>query len=92
VRSRGRVPRFCSRTCRQRAYEQRKWQRPAPIDLLGRDLKSMAVQQLIREEVWKVLQELGLAPKAPVPVPPTVSKKSRPELRLVRPDEPSPQG
>ena len=90
MRSRGRVPRFCSRTCRQRAYEQRKWQRPTPVDLLGRDLKSMAVRQLIREEVWKVLRELGLAPKAPVE--PTVSKKSRPELRLIRPDEPSPAG
>jgi hypothetical protein len=62
------------------------------LTCLGRDLKSMAVRQLIREEVWKVLQELGLAPKAPVPVPPTVSKKSHPELRLVRPDGPSPAG
>ena len=90
INPRGRVPRFCSRSCRQRAYERRKWQKPTPVELLARAVDSMAVRQLVREEVRKVLQELGLAAKTPVP--PLVSKKSRPELRLIHPDEPSNPG
>jgi hypothetical protein len=31
IKGRGRVPKFCSPTCRQLTYEQRKWQRPTPV-------------------------------------------------------------
>jgi hypothetical protein len=38
IKPRGRVPEFCSQTCRQRAYEQRKWARPATVEMVARDL------------------------------------------------------
>jgi hypothetical protein len=43
-----RPPTFCSRSCRQRAYERRKWLRPHPVELLARDLDTAAVRDLIR--------------------------------------------
>jgi hypothetical protein len=56
VKGRGRVPRFCSPTCRQLAYEQRKWQRPAPVVLAAQDIATIHVRDFIRAEIWSLLQ------------------------------------
>ncbi len=79
---RGRVPRFCSRSCRQRAYEKRKWRRPTELELLARDIDSVRVRNAIRTEVWSVLKQAGLVDD---PTPPPAPKRIQrgPNLRLV---------
>jgi hypothetical protein len=79
---RGRVPKFCSRSCRQRAYEERKWRRPTEIELLARDIASVRVRDRIRTEVWSILKQAGLVVD---PTPPPAPKQMRrgPNLRLV---------
>src|SRR5215470_18734402 len=59
LNSRGRPARFCSRSCRQRAYEQRKLSRPHPIELLARDIATARVQAVIRQIVREILLEAG---------------------------------
>ena len=85
IKGRGRVPRFCSPTCRQLAYEQRKWQRPAPVESLARDLATVKVRDFIRAEIWSQLQAAGLiAPNQPPPLPPKARQKPT-HLRVVEP-------
>jgi hypothetical protein len=87
IKPRGRVAEFCSQTCRQRAYEQRKWARPAPVELLARDLATAKFREAVRAELWSLLRERGLVPAAE---PPPLPKKPRkPNLRLVKPEPPS---
>src|SRR5215813_6008171 len=69
-----RPPTFCSRSCRQRAYEQRKWSRPHPVELLARDIASVRVRDVIRQAL------LGAGINPP---PPPEPKRRRPPLRLV---------
>ena len=52
IHPRGRPPTFCSRSCRQRAYEQRKWSRPHPVELLARDIASVRVRDVIRHRKY----------------------------------------
>ena len=79
VNSRGRPPTLCSQSCRQRAYEQRKWSRPHPVEQLARDIDTARVRNVIREEVREALLAAGII------LPPPVSKSKRrgPPLRLV---------
>jgi hypothetical protein len=79
VNSRGRPPTFCSQSCRQRAYEQRRWSRPHPVELLARDLDTARVRNVIRQEVREALLAAGIIPPSPAPKP----KRRRPPLRLV---------
>src|SRR6516164_11078769 len=79
ISPRGRPPTFCGRSCRQRAYEQRKWSRPHPVELLARDIASVRVRDVIRQEVRQVLLEAGII----LPPPPPEPKRRRPPLRLV---------
>ena len=84
IKPRGRTPDFCSQTCRQRAYEQRKWARPAAVESLARDLATAKVREAIRAEVWSLLREIGLVAAAePTPAP---RKPRKPTLRLVKPE------
>ena len=62
ISPRGRPPTFCGRSCRQRAYEQRKWSRPHPVELLARDIASARVRDFIREQVRELLLEAGITP------------------------------
>ena len=80
IKTRGRVPRFCSATSRQLAYEQRKWQRPTPVELAAKFRASYEVRSTIRDELWSMLQAAGLiAPNQP---PPALPRKSRPRAHL----------
>jgi hypothetical protein len=85
IKSRGRVPKFCSPTCRQLAYERRKWQRPTPVELLAQDTATIKVRDFIRAEIWAVLQTANLVPPNQPP-PLTPPKRQRPtHLRVVKP-------
>jgi hypothetical protein len=69
------IPLYCSRTCRQKAYEKRKWRRPAIVDLMA----ASKAQDLIELVVVKHLQRLGLEPPSP-------PKRRRPNLRVIKPE------
>jgi hypothetical protein len=84
IESRGRVPEFCSQSCRQRAYEQRKWARPAAVELVARDLATAKVREAIRAEAWNLLRQIGVV-SAPQP-PPAPTRSPKPTLRLVKPE------
>jgi hypothetical protein len=72
---------FCSRSCRQRAYEQRKWSRPQPVELLARDIATVQVRAFIRQVVREFLLEAGI--DLPPPSSPPKSKRRASSLRLV---------
>jgi hypothetical protein len=84
VAPRGRLPVFCCQTCRQRAYERRKWSRPHAVEALAKDIATARVRGAIRQEIWMALRELGLTTE---PEPPPRSPGSRPALRLVKPPQ-----
>jgi hypothetical protein len=87
VAPRGRLPVFCCQTCRQRAYERRKWSRPHAVEALAKDIATVRVRAVIRQEIWAALRELGLVDAAE---PPPQSPSRRPALRLVKnPDHPA---
>src|SRR5262249_9229038 len=73
IHPRGRPPTFCSRSCRQRASE------PRPVELLARDIASVRVRDVIRQEIRQALLGAGIDPPPPPPEP----KRRRPPLRLV---------
>ena len=79
VNSRGRPPTFCSRSCRQRAYEHRKWSRPHPVELLARDIDTARVRDIIRQEVREALLAAGIILPRSAPK----SKRRGPPLRLI---------
>jgi hypothetical protein len=59
LKSRGRPSTSCARSCRQRAYELRKWSRPHPVELLIRDIDTARIRDCIRQQVREVLLETG---------------------------------
>ena len=79
INSRGRPLIFCSRSCCQRAYEQRKWSRPHPIELLARDIGTARVRDVIRQEVREALLAAGIILPPPAPKP----KRGGSPLRLI---------
>jgi len=85
INPRGRPPDFCSRSCRQRAYEQRKWSRPHPVELLARDIDSAKVRDVIQQAVRQALLAAGINPP---PTPPEPRRRRVPALHLVRPPSP----
>jgi hypothetical protein len=81
---RGRLPDYCSDSCRQRAYQKRKWRDETPVVLLAKDLAHIRVREWLRKEIWDLLVQAGLA--APhSPVPPVQPQRSRAKLTLVLP-------
>jgi hypothetical protein len=72
---------FCSHTCRQRAYEQVKWQRPGALVALEQDLATVRVRDAIRAEVRAVLAEMGITPPPP---PPAKPRRPSSHLRVVQ--------
>jgi hypothetical protein len=57
---RGRLPRFCSHTCRQRAYEKRKWGRPRAVEALAQDIAEGRLQGYVRSEIRRMLELAGV--------------------------------
>jgi len=79
--TRGRRPKYCSHSCRQRAYEARRAAQYIPSLLLARDIDGIQTKDGIRRAVVDVLRELGMLPEAP--------KSAKPQLSLVEStDEP----
>jgi hypothetical protein len=90
IKGRGRVPSFCSPTCRQLAYEQRRWQRPTPVELLAKDIGNIQVRDFIRAEIWSMLQEAGLVASDRRPPSPPPKRQRPAHLRVVQPPEHEP--
>jgi hypothetical protein len=88
---RGRLPNYCSASCRQRAYQKRKWRGEGPFAVLAEDLAHIRVREWLRKEIWSLLVQAGLA--APhSPVPPIAPRRSRAKLKLVPPAQPPGDG
>jgi hypothetical protein len=68
VEGRGRLPRFCSHSCRQRAYDQRKRRGSGSVAALFADLRDNQLKARLREFL---LAEYNLTPCAPLPEKPT---------------------
>jgi hypothetical protein len=79
---RGRPPRYCSASHRQRAYELRRARASIDIPslLLGRDIDDIRTRAGIERTVIDVLRKVGVLPSAPTPPK---------RLRIVRPDDES---
>ncbi len=78
---RGRRPKYCSHSCRQRAYEARRAAQYIPSLLLTRDIDDIRTRDGIRRAMIDLLCEYGILPEAP--------KRLKPPLRLVEStDEP----
>jgi ribosomal protein L34E len=75
---RGRPPRYCSASHRQRAYELRRAQAGINIPslLLGRDVDDMRTKAGIERAVVNALRKFGVLPPAPPPK----------QLRIVEPE------
>jgi hypothetical protein len=67
VRPKGRVPVFCGRNCRQRAYEHNHALRPTltPMSILARDIDTVRVRDAIRAEIRAILRDMGFGPPPP---------------------------
>src|SRR5271167_3795817 len=61
LKPRGRRPKYCSQSCRQRIYERRRWQRPAPVEALARDIAHIKVQDALMRAAVRVLRVLSNA-------------------------------
>ena len=82
MKGRGRLPSYCSSTCKQGAYLRRKYR--GPMELLEQDLASMRFRSFLRQEIWAVLREAGLASEPePQPPAPTRPGRDQPRLRVV---------
>ena len=77
---RGRPRLYCSRSCRQRAYESRSAERRLPEILLGSDIDDIRTKAGIERAVVRVLRELRFLPEAQGPLS---------QLHLVKDDEDS---
>ncbi|KAI93428.1 hypothetical protein T281_16750 [Rhodomicrobium udaipurense JA643] len=84
---RGRTPRFCSASHRQRAYEYRKLKLAqavrSPLAALKNDLAETELKRLIAREVTAMVNR-ALAERG---VPPIPSAHKPPQLKLLKPDE-----
>jgi hypothetical protein len=86
IKGRGRVPKFCSPTCRQLAYEQWRWRRSTPVELLAKDIATIQVRDFIRAEIWGMLQEAGLVASDRHPASPPPKRQRPAHLRVVKPE------
>src|SRR4051794_36692438 len=75
VNPRGRLPKFCSHSCRQRGYERSKWRQPFAV-AFRKDHARVATQDVIRQAAWELLKEVGLVKAA---MPP--ERRPRPKAR-----------
>ena len=69
TRARGRPPIYCSPSCRQRAYEERRAANQIPLRLLRSDIDQVRNRDAIKRAVVDVLRELGVIPRPIKPKP-----------------------
>jgi hypothetical protein len=81
LKPKGRVPTYCSATCRQHAYLMHKYQ--GPLALLQQDIATVRFRDFIRREIREVLKQVGLF-DMPEPPPPLKPKPPPSSLRLVK--------
>jgi hypothetical protein len=77
VKGKGPIPLYCGHTCRQLAYQRRRYS--GPMMMLAQDIATTKVRDVIRAEICDILQRYGLIPKAP---PPPREKKRPPPTHL----------
>ena len=84
-KARGRRPRYCSASCRQRAYERRQIENEVaqriPMRLLAGDMEGIKTRDGVRRAIVDVLRELSL-----IAIPPDQPKRG-PKLRVIRDDK-----
>ena len=80
----GRPRRYCSRSCRQRAYEKRRAETSIPLHLFTRDHNEIQSRDGIKRAVVDVLRELGFLPSSPSP------ENRKRKLKLVTDDDNQP--
>jgi hypothetical protein len=85
VAARGPLPLYCSGTCRQLAYQQRR--HSGPMLLLAQDIATYKVRSVIRQEYWRLPCEAGLVGGDPPRPKPAPHDKKPGHLRLVPPAE-----
>lgn len=87
--ARGRRLSYCSASCRQRAYEERRRQKleNSPVRLLARDINTARVRGLIQTMLVAELKRIGLIDASP-PSAPKPKPLSKAKLVLVPKSEP----
>jgi hypothetical protein len=80
VGAKGKLPDYCKPSCRQRAYEMRKWRQPH-LAALRQDYTTILRRDAIRAEILAILRDAGV----PFPDPPQPRKRAT--LRVVENDE-----
>jgi len=78
VKGKGPIPLYCSHTCRQLAYQERRYS--GPMAMTARQIAATTVRGVIRAEIGEVLRQLGLVDTGPPPK----KKRSRTHLRLIK--------
>ena len=59
VPKRGRPPLYCSGSCRQLAYQKRRWRLPTLMDALNKDLADVAKRRVKTETLASLLDSTG---------------------------------
>jgi hypothetical protein len=80
VKAKGRIPTFCSHSCKQKAYLTRRYQ--GPMELLAKDIATWQVRVAIRQEVMSLLAQLGFVTSESPPLLPS-KPRAKPKLRLI---------
>jgi hypothetical protein len=80
VAIKGRVPTYCGQSCKQQAYQRRRFR--GPMLLLEQDIATMKVQAIIRREISDAFKQMGLISESQPLV--EAPKRKSPTLRLVK--------
>ena len=82
VKNKGRVPKYCSQSCKQEAYLRRRFR--SPLELVARDLARIEVREFIRTTIEDILVQQGLMKSNMLPPTIPEPKPKKPNLRLVK--------
>ena len=82
VKNKGRVPKYCSQSCKQEGYLRRRFR--LPLELVARDLASIELREVIRTTIMDILVQQGLVKSNLPPSTMHKPKPKKPNLRLVK--------